>query len=89
VAEILDRFWGLQDNLSRLLEAITDYPAETMEALEKYPRLLTDVVDVLEFSAKLQTLRNIAAVRDAGESINTSLVEIQYLRQSRALTASA
>jgi hypothetical protein len=89
VPEILNCFWGLQDNLSRLLEAITDDPAETVEALQRYPRLLTDVVDVLEFSAKLQTLRTIAAVREAGESINSSLVEIQYLRQSRALTASA
>jgi hypothetical protein len=72
VADILDRFWRLQDNLSRLLEAITDHPSETMEVLEAHPRLLTDVVDVLEFSAKLQNLNNIAAVREAGESINSS-----------------
>jgi NifB/MoaA-like Fe-S oxidoreductase len=89
VADILDRFWGLQDNLSRLLEALTDQPAETLEALERHPALLTEVVDVLEFSAKLQTLKTIAAVREAGESINSSLVDIQYLRQARAMTASA
>jgi hypothetical protein len=89
VPDILDRFWRLQDNLSRLLEAAIDHPSETSEVLEHDPRLLTDVVDVLAFSAKLQNLRTIAAVREATESINNSLVEIQYLRQSRALTASA
>lgn len=89
VTDILDRFWRLQDNLSRLLEAITDHPKETTEILETHPRLLPDVVDVLEFSSKLQTLRNIPAVREAGESINNSLLEIQYVRQLRALVASA
>jgi hypothetical protein len=89
VPEILDRFWCLQDNISRLLEAISDYPAETLQALEGHPRLLTDVVDVLEFSAKLPSLRNIAAVRESAASINNSLLEIQYSRQSRAVAASA
>jgi hypothetical protein len=89
VADILDRYWRLQDNVSRLLEAMTDHPAETLAALEAHPGLLTEVVDLLEFSSKLQTLKNIAAVREAGESINSSLLEIEYLRQSRALTATA
>lgn len=89
VPEILDSYWSLQDNLSRLLEALTDHPEETAEALDSCPGLLKDVVDVLEFSSKLQTLKNIPAVREASESINDSLVEIQYLKQSRALTASA
>jgi hypothetical protein len=89
VAEILNRFWALQDHLSRLLEAISDYAGETVEVLENYPRLLSDVVDVLEFSSKLQTLRNIAAVKESAESINGSLLSIQYARQSRALIASA
>jgi hypothetical protein len=89
VAEVLDRFWALQDHLSRLLEALTDHPAESLEVLEAHPKLLSDVVDVLEFSSKLQALKTIAAVRDASESINSSLMEIQYSRQSRALAASA
>ena len=89
VPEILDRFWCLQDNLSRLLEAISDYPVETLEALGSHPRLLSDVVDVLEFSSKLSNLRNIAAVRESADAINNSLLEIQYARQARALAASA
>lgn len=89
VPDILDRFWGLQDHLSRLLEALTDHPTETMDALEAHPRLLSDVVDVLEFSSRLQVLKNIPAVREAGDSINSSLLDIQYLRQARALTATA
>jgi len=88
VTDILNRFWYLQDNLSRLLEAITDHPAETMGTLGQYPSLLSDVVDVLERSAMLPDLRTIAAVRDAGESITSLVGEIQYLRQSRALAAS-
>jgi len=89
VPDILDRFWGLQDHLSRLLEALTDHPSETMQALEAHPRLLSDVVDVLEFSSKLQVLKNIPAVREAGENINSSLLDIQYLRQARALAVTA
>ena len=89
VPEILDRFWCLQDNLSRLLEAISDYPVETLEALESHPWLLSDVVDVLEFSSKLQSIRNIAAVRESADAINNSLLEIQYARHARALAASA
>jgi hypothetical protein len=89
VAEILDRFWALQDNLSRLLEAISDYPAETLEVLESHPRLLTDVVDVLEFLSKLPDLRQIAAVRESAEAIKNSLLEIQCARQTRAVAASA
>ena len=89
VTDILNRFWYLQDNLSRLLEAITDHPAQTLEVLESYPSLLGDVADVLERSSKLPSLRNIAAVREAGDSINSSLAKIQGLWQSRALAASA
>lgn len=89
VPDILDRFWGLQDHLSRLLESLTDHPSETMQALDAHPRVLSDVVDVLEFSSKLQVLKNIPAVREAGENINSSLLDIQYLRQARALTATA
>jgi hypothetical protein len=89
VSEILNRFWALQDQLSRLLEAITDHPLATMEVLDKHAGLLADVVDVLEFSSKLPSLRSIAAVRESGESINASLLEIQYMRQTRAMAASA
>ena len=89
VPEVLNRYWALQDNLSRLLEAVTDQPSETLEVLEAHPGLLTDVVDVLEFSSKLQMLKGLAAVREAGESINNSLLEIQYLKQSHSLAASA
>lgn len=87
VTEILNRFWYLQDNLSRLLEAVTDHPTETLEALETCPRLLADVADVLERSSKLANLRSIAAVREAGDSINSSLAEIQHLWESRAMAA--
>ncbi|HZS57326.1 MAG TPA: hypothetical protein VFA65_23200 [Bryobacteraceae bacterium] len=89
VPEILDRFWRLQDNLSQLVEAAADHPAETGEVLEQHPHLFTDVVDILDSSAKLQSIHTIAAVRGARESINSSLVEIQHLRQSRTLAASA
>jgi len=87
VTEILNRFWYLQDNLFRLLEVMTDHPDETMEVLERHPTLLADVVDVLERSSRFASLRGIAAVREAGESINSSLLEIQGLRHSRAMTA--
>ena len=87
VAEILDRFWRLQDDVHRLLEAMADAPIETAEALSDYPSLLQDVINVLEFTSKLQTFRNIPALREAGESINNSLIEIQRLRQVRGVAA--
>jgi hypothetical protein len=88
VPEILNRFWGLQDNLSRLLEAIKDHPTETMQSLERYPRVLDDVSDMLERSANVQTLRNLAAVRESAESINSSLFDIHQARHARVMTAS-
>ena len=87
VPKILDRFWRLQDDVYRLLEALTDSPVEAAETLRLYPSLLKDVVDVLEFTSKLQSFRNIPALREAGESINNSLLEIQYLKQSHAMAA--
>ncbi|HEX4750350.1 MAG TPA: hypothetical protein VH302_12470 [Bryobacteraceae bacterium] len=79
VPEILDRYWALQDNLSRLLEAMADYPIAALDTLEAFPNLLKDVVDVLTLSSTLQMLKNIPAVREAGDSINNTLLEIQYL----------
>lgn len=89
VPEVLDRFWRLQDNLSRLLEALSDDPAEATAAMEGYPGLLQEVVDVLGFLANLQSFRNLPAVRESAESINNSMLEIQYLKQARAMAASA
>jgi hypothetical protein len=89
IPEVLDRFWRLQDNLSRLLEALSDDPVEATAAMDGYPSLLQDVVDVLGFVANLQSFRNLPAVREAVESINNSLLEIQYLKQARAMAASA
>lgn len=89
VSEILNRFWALQDNLSRLLEAVKDHPAETAQLLERYPGLLDNVADVLERSANVQTLSNLAAVRESAESIHSSLFEIHQARRARMVTASA
>ena len=88
VPEILNRFWALQDNLYRLLEAIKDYPAETTHVLQRHPRLLDDVADVLERSGKTETLQNLAAVRESAESIHSSLFEIHQAQQARLMTAS-
>jgi hypothetical protein len=89
VPEVLNRFWTLQDNLYRLLEAIKDYPAETIRMMDRYPRLLNDIADVLTDSANIQSLRNLAAVRESADSMHSSLFEIHQARQARPMTASA
>ena len=86
IPETLDRFCRLRDHLHRLLEAATDYPAETREVLEQHPRLLADVLDVLAFSAKLQAVSSLVAARAATEAANNSPLELEYFRQCWALT---
>ena len=88
VPEILNRFWALQDNLSRLLEAIKDYPTETMRLLERHPDLLRDIANVLERSSDVQILSSLAPVRGSAESIHSSLSEIHEARQALMMAAS-
>src|ERR1700756_4563679 len=52
VAEVLDRFWRLQDNLALLVEAVADRPHEAMEALSEHSAMpVQSVVDVLSFTS--------------------------------------
>lgn len=80
--ETLSRFWGLKDNVSRLVQAVSEQRDETLHLLRhQYASLLSDVLDVISFTAKLR-VGKIPAVATACQGINESLLTLQYLRQS-------
>jgi hypothetical protein len=89
--ETLTRFWGLKDNVCRLVQALSERREETIDLLRQdYSSLLTDVVDVIAFTGKLRVGR-IPAVACACHGINESLLTLEYLKQanSAVMTASA
>lgn len=79
--EILTRFWGLRDNVCRLVQAVSDRRDETLNLLRyEYASLISGIVDVIGFAAKLRVGR-IPAVATACQGINESLIALEYLRQ--------
>lgn len=79
---VLDHFWCLQDQLSRLLNSASDNPREFFTVQEEaYSFLFTDVVDVLRLVANSRFIQ-IAAVKQSCESINSLLTDVTNLRTS-------
>lgn len=79
---VLDHFWCLQDQLSRLLNSVSDNPREFFTVQEEaYSFLFTDVVDVLRLVANSRFIQ-IAAVKQSCKSINNLLTEVTNLRTS-------
>ena len=89
-AEVLDRFWCLQDQVSRLVESACDHGRETFDILErKHPGLIQDIVRLLDLAEKLH-LKHAPAVRGASSAINCSLARLHSLgQQPSVMTASA
>ena len=89
VAEVLDRFWCLQDNLALLVEAVADRPQEAMEALREQDAIpVENVVDVLTFTSKLK-IGKLPAVAESCAKINDSLWKLQTLLGDRRAVAAA
>jgi hypothetical protein len=86
---MLEGFWALQDHLHRLAETLCDDPAELLRVKEYvYPRLFTDVVDILNLSSRAH-IANIAAVRRSCDMINDIPLEIAKLKSPAACAGSA
>ena len=89
-SELLERFWCLQDHVTRLLESASDSRQQTFDILKRmHPRLIRDILDVLHFTEKTQ-FKNASAICAAGHNINRSLAKLEFLReQENVMVASA
>ena len=88
VEVVLNCFWDLQDCLHRLVNTLSDDPTMLPHIDQKYPQLISDVVEVLNFTSK--TLAGgIPAVKYSCQAIHELLLEIQNLRKNAALGALA
>jgi hypothetical protein len=54
--DVLDAFWGLQDQLHRLTAFASDFPSETLRAVTSECRTLTqDIVELLSVVLSFKT----------------------------------
>ena len=85
--EILNRFWCVQDLLTRLLEMAFENPGDFFSVQQKaYPSLISDVVDVMSLAAKKQ-FAQMPAVSQACESTNELLIRLVSLKATRPVSA--
>src|SRR5690242_7182463 len=63
-SQILARFWALQDHLHRLVDALCDDPDELPRVKDNFPRLITDVAEIVSLTPSTNVGR-IAAVRNS------------------------
>ncbi|HEX4170344.1 MAG TPA: hypothetical protein VHZ55_33170 [Bryobacteraceae bacterium] len=75
-SEVLDRFWQLEDDVYRLLEAANDAGGDTIECRD----LIRKVVSVLG-SAEVFNLSSVPAVKASCEAINEHLIALEHLKQ--------
>jgi hypothetical protein len=76
ISDILDRFWFLQDTLSRLLEAVDNEDGDVTQCRG----LIRKVVEVLG-SPQVRKLSSIPAVKLACETINSCLISLEQTTQ--------
>jgi hypothetical protein len=79
-ADLLHRFWDFQDCLHRLVNTLADHQAALSHLDHTYPRLISNAVDVLGFTAKTQ-VGSIPAVSHSCRAIQGLLLELQNLRR--------
>jgi hypothetical protein len=81
VSQVLDAFWCLQDQVHRLVASASDSPYEILSALKtECPRLIQDIIALLDFTAKVH-FRHIAAVERSCTALNDSLMELERLKR--------
>jgi hypothetical protein len=79
--ECLDALWGLQDQLHRLVDALSDFPHEAGEFMEEhYSELLQRIRDVMNFVSKTEIYKNTVILRSC-KSIDESLAEIARITE--------
>jgi hypothetical protein len=83
-SEVLDRFWGLQDTIARLVGRASDFPREVFETLsQSHPQLLSEVAYTLE-DAEQRRMTSLGAVRWSCAAIKNSLLELEILQKNRS-----
>jgi len=84
ISEILDRFWLLQDSLSRLIQSAADHERGNMTQCRS---VIRKVLSILE-SPQARKQSSISGVRLACEAINSSLIRLeQVMQQAQAAGA--
>ena len=87
--ETLNRFWGLQDQLYRLVDIASDEYDEAGEVLRtEHPRLLSDAHQLLSAVRELQLARN-TAIATACATARQHVLRLEDIAQSRAVAATA
>lgn len=82
-AELLDRFWALQDNMRRLVQAVSDHRDQTLLRLTvQHPHLRSTISDFVQDVSSSRSY-SIAAIAGSCRSIQCSLEVIGTL-QARA-----
>src|SRR3954447_7504453 len=85
--KLLDRFWCLQDQVTRLVESASDSRQETFEVLKKmHPALIQNIRDALNFARKLH-FDSASALSGAAAAINRSLTKLEQLREQDNVVA--
>lgn len=87
-ADLLNRFWGFQDYLHRLVDSLSDHPAALSHMDRTYPQMILNVLEVLGFTSQAP-VGNIPAVSYACRAIYDLLLQIQNLRVVTAQVAPA
>ncbi len=78
-AEILEKFWMLNDVVLQLADAVSDCPQEAAELIaNQYIPFIRHLVDVLNFT-RVSRFAMIPAVNQACDQINSHLCEIKRL----------
>jgi hypothetical protein len=78
-AEILERFWMLDDGILQLVEAVSECPTQAAELINnQYKPFIRQVVDVLNF-ARVSRFAMIPTVNQACDHVNTYLCEMKRL----------
>jgi hypothetical protein len=75
IQEAFDAFRRLQDQLNRLVDLASDTRTAVDTLHNSYPELITRVSGVLTFASQFKA-GQVAAVREACEAINHSLLEL-------------
>ena len=87
-SEILDAYWRLEDRLHRIVDLVSDSPEAADQLQSAHPRLVRDVVGLLEVSTRLRFSR-IPAVDLCCETINSYLIELEQSKQNYRVKAAS
>ena len=85
--ELLDRFWSVQDHLHRVVALVSDDPGNLAEVQERYGPLISEVIDILGFTAQTN-VGQLPAVTASCRAINDLLLAWQELKPPYAVTIS-